>query len=307
MIQTVINGKKLNFFDSFTYSTQIDAIASSISFNTFLDIEAFDYTPIKAYRNGQLIFTGEIINKNYNQEIPPKPLNYKAESLTHILSESTLPTESYPLQLENNTLKDIIEYICSFFEITVIFDQSTSDEANSKYKLSDLGLGKKAAQIINELITDVGLMLSHDAYGRLVITKNISQSEIKLPKYLSNGKSFDLKKFYHNYIALGQAPIDDDSDLQAIARFSNIDQRRNITKIQNSGGIETIEKKAIGMRADSLKAIGTKFNFNNFFCNVGDFTYINDTKFVINSLDYSYNSNGEQSSISLLDNQVYER
>lgn len=307
MIRIVINGKKLTFFDRFTYSTQIDTIASSISFDSFLDIDAFDYTPIEVYRNDQLIFTGEIIDKNYNQEIPPKPFNYKAESLTHILSESTLPTESYPLQLENQTLKDIVEYICSFFEIEVIFDESTTDEANGKYKLSDLGLGKKAGEIINELITDAGLILSHDAYGRLVITKNISQSEIVLPKYLSNGKSFDLKKFYHNYIALGQAPIDEDNDIQAIARFSNIDDRRNLTKIQNSGGIDTIEKKAEGMRADSLKSIGTTFNFNSFFCNVGDFTYLNDVKFVINSLNYTYNSKGENASISLLDNQIYER
>jgi hypothetical protein len=306
-ISIKVNGEILRFFDSFSFSTQIDTISSSVSFDSFLDIEAFDYTPIQVYRDNILIFTGEITNKRIPDETPAKPFNYKADSLTHILSESTLPTEAYPLQLENNTLKDIIEYICGFFNVTVVFDESASDEAAGQYKLSNLGLGSTAAALINELITNAGLILTHDAYGRLIVTKTIVQSEISLPKYMSSGKSFDLKKFFYNYIALGQAPVNEDSDIQAIARFSNIDERRNITKIQDSGGIDTIEKKAEGMRADSLKSINHSLSFNQFFCNVGDFVYINDTKLVINRLDYTYNGNGELSSISLLDNQIYDR
>ncbi len=306
-IQLKINGEILRFFDSFSYSTQLDAISSSLSFNSFLNIDAFDYANVEAYRNGVLIFTGEIISKSIPKETPPKPFNYKAESLTHILSESTLPTESYPLQLENSTLKDIVEYICSFFEITVIFDQSASEEAAGKYKLSDLGLGKTAAELINDLVTQVGLILTHDAYGQLVITKDVIQSEILLPRWTSNKKSFDLKKFFHNYIALGQAPIGEDNDIQAIASFTNIDERRNTTKIQDSGGIDTIEKKAEGMRVDSLKAIKQSLSFDQFFCNIGDFVYINNYKLIINQLNYSYNAGGEVSSISIVDSQIYER
>lgn len=306
-IELKINGKVLQFFDSFSYSTQVDAIASSLSFNSFIDFDAFDYSKVEAFRNGILIFTGEIIGKTIPKQTPAKPFNYKAESLTHILSESTLPTEAYPLQLENLTLKDIVEYICSFFQITVIFDQNTADEANGKYKLSNLGLGKKAAQLINELVTERGLILTHDSYGRLIVTKSIIQSEIILPRYTSNKKTFDLKKFFHNYITLGQAPIGEDNDIQAIASFTNIDERRNTTKIQDSGGIDTIELKAEGMRLDSLKSIKQGLTFNEFFCNIGDFVYINDYKYIINQLNYSYNAGGEVASISIVDNQIYER
>lgn len=306
-ITVKIDGKVLQFFNNFNYSTQVDAIASSISFNSFLNIEAFDYAKVEAFRNDVLIFTGEIINKTIPIETPPKPFNYKAESLTHILSESTLPTEAYPLQLENGTLKDIIEFICSYFEIVVFFDQSAETEANGKYKMSDLGLGKTAAELINDLVTQVGLILTHNAFGELIITKEIIQSEITLPKFMSNGKSYDLKKFFHNYIALGQAPIEDSDDIQAIARFTNIDSRRNTTKIQDSGGLDTIEKKAEGMRVDSLKSIKQGLTFDNFFCNIGDFVYINDHKLIINQLNYSNNAISEMSSISLLDSQIYER
>jgi hypothetical protein len=305
-IKLKINGKILKFFDSFSFSDQIDAIAGSISFNSFLDIDAFDYADVKAYRNGILIFTGEIIKKTISDETPPKPFNYKAESSTHILSCS-LPTEAYPLQLDNSTLKDVVEYICSFFEITVIFDQSSENKANSQYKLSDLGLGETASKLINDLVTQVGLILTHDVYGRLIVTKSIIQDEIILPRYLSNGKTFDLKKFFYNYIALGQAPVGESDDIQAIARFSNIDKRRNTTKIQESGGIDTIEQKAKGMRTDSLKSISHGLSFNNFFCDIGNFVYINDNKLIINQLNYSNNASGEVASISLIDSQIYER
>lgn len=306
-IELKIDGKKLKFFDSFSYSAQIDTIAGSISFNSFIDYETFDYLLVEAYRDDILIFTGEIIDKTIPKTTPPAPFGYKCESLTHILSECTLPTDAYPLQLENSTLKDIVEYICGYYEITVLFDQSASSEADGQYKLSDLGLAKPAAQIINELVTQVGLILTNDSFGQLIVTKNIEQSEITLPRYLTNNKSFNLKEFYYNYIALGQAPVGQDLDIQAIARFSNIDQRRNITKIQDSGGINTIEKKAEGMRADSLKAISQSLSFSNFFCNIGDFVTIGDSKLIINQIDYSYNAGGEACNIGLVDSQLYER
>jgi hypothetical protein len=302
-----VDGKELKYFDSFSFSTAIDAGCSSISFRSFMDIETFGYIKIEAYRNDVLIFTGEIINKTIPNSSPPQPFTYKAESLTHILFESTLPTDAYPLQLENSTLKDILEYICKFFEVTVLFDQSASSEASGTYKLADLGLGKTAGEIINDLVTQLGLILSHDSEGQLVITKKIEQSEITLPMYTTNDKSFDLKKFFHNYIALGQAPISDDADIQAIAVFDNIDTRRNTTQIQDSGGVDTVEKKAIGMRADSLKSIQQSLSFNNFFCNIGDFIMIDDLKLIVNQLDYSFNATGEVASISVIDANAYTR
>jgi hypothetical protein len=306
MIELKVNGNKLSFFNGFGFSSRIDTIASSVSFNSFLNIDAFDYANIEVKRDGVLIFTGEIINKSVPKQTPPKPFGYKAESLPHILS-CTLPTEAYPLQLENSTLKDIIEFICSFFEVVVVFDQSTETEANESYELSDLKLAQPAGNIINELVTNVGLVLTHDAPGRLIVTKDISQSEITLPRFTSDNKSYDLKKFYHNYIALGQAPIGESDDIQAIARFDNIDPRRNITKIQDSGGIATIEKKAEGMRADSLKAIKQTLSFNNFFCNVGDYVFEGDHKLIINEINYSNVVGSEISTISLIDSQIYER
>ncbi len=302
-----VNGEKLQFFDSFSFSDQVNTISSSVSFNSFVDYEAFDYAPVEVFRDGILIFTGEITDKVVPVGVPQKPFGYKALLKTHILSECTLPTDAYPLQLENLTLKDIVEYICGFFEVTVIFDISSQEEANGKYKLSNLRLGENAAPIINDLVTQAGLILTHDSFGNLVVTKQIIQSQTLLPRFTSNNKSFDLKKFYHNYIALGQAPIGESDDIQAISSFSNIDERRNTTKIQDSGGIDTIENKAEGMRVDSLKYINQGISFNNFFCNIGDFIVLDTNKLVINQINYSYSAGNEASSISLIDSQIYER
>lgn len=306
-IKLKINGNEFRFFKNFTYSTQIDTISSSISFSSYENLETFGYVKVEAFRNDVLIFTGEIIDKDDSNSTPPKPRVYKAESLPHILFECTLPVDAYPLQLENSTLKDIVEFICGYFDVTVLFDQSASTEAGEAYKLSDLGLAKTAGEIINELVTNAGCILTHDSSGNLVITKSIEQEELILPRYTSNNKSFDLKKFFYNYIALGQAPIGEDADIQAIATFENIDIRRNTTKIQDSGGIESIENKARGMRADSLKAIKQGLEFNNFFCNVGDYVFIGNSKLIINSLSYSNSSKGEKASINIIDSQIYIR
>ena len=59
MIELKVNGNKLSFFNGFGFSNRIDTIASSISFNTFLDIEAFDYANVEVFKDGILIFTGD--------------------------------------------------------------------------------------------------------------------------------------------------------------------------------------------------------------------------------------------------------
>jgi len=306
-IKIKINGIELKYFDNFSYTAQIDTVFNTLTFDSFEDLDDFGYQKVEAFRDDLLIMTGEIVGKDTPDATPPEPFKYKVEGLPHILTECTLPTEAYPLQLENSTLKDIIEYICGHFEVEVVFDQSASSEASGTYELADLGLAKPAAGIINELVTRVGLILTNDSYGRLVVTKSIEQSQINLPKYTNNGKSFDLKGFFYNYIALGQAPVGQDADIQAIARFSNIDQRRNTTKIQDSGGVDTVENMANGMRADSLKNIRQNLTFSDFFCNVGDFVLIENSKLIVNQITYTKSSTGEGASISLVDSQLYER
>lgn len=307
MIKIKVNGVALQFFDNFGYSAQIDTVFNSLSFDSFADLKDFGYQKIEAYKDDLLIFTGEIVSKEVPKGTPKAPFNYKAESLPHILTECTLPTESYPLQLENSTLKDILEYICKYFKVTVVFDQSAKSEASKKYELSDLGLAKTAAEIINDLVTKAGLILTNDSYSRLIVTKKIEQSQITLPRYLSNNKAFDLKGFFYNYIALGQAPIGQDADIQAIARFSNIDQRRNITKIQDSGGVGSVENMANAMRADSLKNISQNLTFPKFFCNIGDYVKLDNQKLIVNQINYTYSSTGEGCSLSFVDSQLYSR
>jgi len=301
----VANNELLRF-DGFSYTDQINTATASASFNTFIDFDEYAYLNVEIFRDDVLILTGDIINKSGTETIPPKPFTYKVESKPYKL-KSSLPTEAYPLQLENDTLKGIVEYICSFFEVTVVFDQSAEIEAESAYKLTDLKLAEFAHNIIDELVTEEGLPLSHNADGHLVITKEIEQNEIVLPKHMSNGKTTDLKKLFHNYIALGQAPIGEDADIQAIARFDNIPETRSITKIQNSGGIASIEAKAAGMRADSLRAIQQTLTYNNFFCNVGDFIILGDFKLVVNQINYSQSVTGDKAIISVIDSNIYTR
>jgi hypothetical protein len=305
-IQIKVNNKELKRFDSFAYNDQLNTVSASASFNTFVDFEDFGYSDIQIFRNEVLILTGDIINKIIPDGIPAKPFTYKCESKPYAL-KSSLPTTAYSLQLENSTLKDIVEYICSFLDVTVVFDQSAEKEAKSAYKLTDLKLAVDAIDIINELVTNEGLIMSHNADGHLVITKSIEQNEILLPRHTDNNKSYDLKKLFHNYIALGQAPIGADADIQAIARFENIKATRSTTKIQNSGGIAAIEAKAAGMRADSLRAIQQTLTYDNFFCNVGDFIVLNDLKLIVNQLNYSFNSKGEKASIGVIDSNIYTR
>ena len=68
-----VDNKELLYFDSFAYSTQIDAGAASVSFSSFIDFETFGYLDVQVFRNDVLIFTGEITNKRHILQMAISP------------------------------------------------------------------------------------------------------------------------------------------------------------------------------------------------------------------------------------------
>jgi hypothetical protein len=302
-----INSQKLEFFNNLSFSTQINAISSSLSFDTFLDIQTYEFAKIEVLRNNFLMFTGKVFSKTLPNEPIPKPFNYKCYSLTGILEDSTIPISKYPIQTQNKTLKEIIENICNMFDITLKVDISANADVNKIYEFQDQSPQTKASEIINTLCSQNNLIVSHNAKGELIITKKIGTQSQFLPQIITSKKSYNYRKFYHDYVTLGQQSIGNDTIKQAVSRFSLIDENRNITTVQNNGDSGITQKQADAFKNDSYKSNTFDLNFHNEFIDVGKIFIINNVKSISNAMTYNYKAGSETCSVSMLNYKVYDR
>jgi len=302
-----INGEKLEFFDNVVFSSQINSISSSFSFNTFYDIPLYEFAKIQVYRNNVLFFTGTVIEKIDPNNTSPEPFNYKCYSLTGILEDCTIPLESYPIQTKEKTLKEIVENLCNNFEITVKIDSSASSDISSEYEIKDQSPDSRVSDIINNLCSQQNLILTHNAKGELIITKKVLGNNETYPFIVKSQKRYNYRSFYYQYNVLGQQPANDDTEKEISTRFSNIDKKRTITVIQNEGDSSITQKQANAVRNDSYKSNSLNIEFNDFFANVGNIFIVDDVKCLCNSVNYNYNSKGETCAVSLLNSKVYQR
>ena len=302
-----VDGKKIEYFDNVSFSDQIDAVSSTLSFDSFFDIKTYEFSKVEVIRDGFLLFTGKIFGKTKPEDPTPKPFNYKCYLLTGILEDSALPLEYYPIQTKNKTLKEIVEKICGYFDITVKIDKSATNDVSKTYTLQDQNPDKKAIDIINKLCSQQNLILTHNAKGELIITKNILGSSVNYPFYLNTNKTYNYRNFYKNYVILGQQSIDSETTKQATDTWASIDEKRNITKIQSDGDAEITDKQVKAFKYDSYKGNTFDIQFHDHFVNVGSVFVVKNIKSIVNSITYNYKSGGETCGVSLLNVKVYER
>ncbi len=306
-LEIKVNGEKLEYFNNVSLSTQIDAISSSFRFNTFLDIQTYEFAKIEALRDNVLIFTGKIFGKTKPDEPISKPFNYKCYSLTGILEDSTLPLEMYPIQTQNKTIKEIIQSICDYFEITLKVDSSADSDLSKSYEFQDQSPDAIAADIINNLCSQNNLILTHNAKGELIITKTIGTDATLNSNITGSNKSYNYRKFYRKYVILGQQSIGNDTTKQAESSFNVIDEKRNITKIQMDGDSDITKKQADALKYDSYKANTYTIELHDDFINVGEKLIINNVKSICNAITYNYKAGSERCSVSFLNYKVYQR
>jgi len=306
-IEIKVNGQKLKFFDNVTLSTSIDAIASTFAFSSFYDLPEYEFSKIEVKRNRILIFSGVVIGKDVPNNVQLQPFTYRCYTKTGILEDCTLPQAAYPIQTANKTLKEIVNSICSNFNITVKIDPSAAGDVTGTYKIQNQEPDQKAKDIINSLCSQKNLVLSHNNKGDLIITKKVLGKQARIPLTLGANRTYNYRGFYGKYLVLGQQSILGDTERVAEETFNNIPSERNITKIQRDGDSGNTSNQALAMKYDSYKGNQQSIQFNDYFANVGDLVVFDRVKMIVNSMNYNYRAGSETCTINLLNTKIYER
>ena len=184
---------EIDTFDTFSFSAPFDKDL----FNYRESFRPFSYKPVAIYYGKNLILTGVLLAPESSATPGRKEVSIKGYSKPGILNDCMMPISSFPLEFNNQTLKQITPSICKSYGLKYRF---LSSSGNPFEKVS-IGIDKNAFSFLSDLSTQRGLLLSNDTQGNLIFWKSgtgnniASFKEGDLP-FISCNSTFNYQSFY---------------------------------------------------------------------------------------------------------------
>lgn len=180
MFSIKINGKSYKWFNGFTVDLNYNSVASKFSFNGLFEssnmehrelFKPFSYNDIEIYYGKKLLITGTILNVVFTSKKDKTLAKVEGYSKTGVINDCNLPKDSFPLTISKSSSKDAIERVLKPFNLSVIIDESAIDLMNEVEDEITVAIDESIATFIARLCLGKGLILTHNAFGQLVITK----------------------------------------------------------------------------------------------------------------------------------------
>lgn len=239
-----LDGKEFNHFSSYDINLTFDAIASTFSFSALRDFapKPFSYSEcIITDDDGFRYITGTVINKSNGVTKKEQLVNISGYSLPGVLEDSTIPVSIYPLQSDKLTLEEIITKVLEPFGVGFNIDTFLQSTFRQKYEKSNAEPGEFVKAYINRLVSQRGVILTHDTSGNLVFTQirpdklqPVAGFEVGNPGVFEIGLTTDGQAMHSKITVLRQASQKTTSGLQATVTNPYVSSTREKTKILNS-------------------------------------------------------------------------
>jgi len=198
--EVYISGHKVDLVNQISLNLKYDSIADTFSFTAYYDVKnpvhkkifrPLSYQTVKIVHAGITMLIGTALrNEFYSAGDPPKSLvRVSGYSITGILQECTVggfqpnyvsstnnpgdPSKHVPTQFDNNTLAQIANKVCGIFPLKVIVDKELlSDKVfNAPYQQVAIKQDEYLSDFLDNLCAQKNAILSHDAYGNILITR----------------------------------------------------------------------------------------------------------------------------------------
>lgn len=168
----LIDGQRFRFWDKVRITRSIDAM-DTVEFSAPFEVDApgfretfrpFSFKPVVITVGGEPLFTGTMVAVAPVVENSQKVISVSGYSLPGVLNDCTPPASSFPLEFNDQGLREIAAAIASPFGVSVDFqaDQGAVFERVASEP------GKKALAFLTELAKQRNLIISSTPRGRLV-------------------------------------------------------------------------------------------------------------------------------------------
>lgn len=302
-MKIIISGKECKFFTSGSITLKLDSIASTFEFAARFNannvehqemLKPLQYKEIVIHNSkDKLIFTGEILNHRFRSDENRHLVIISGYSKSGILEDVMVPLSAYPLETNNQSLKDIATRLCGLFGINVVISdqaKTISDTAVKQKKMvkerSVFDALKAKANIVfgrtsispSESIKDYlakiagqkNIILSHNEKGEVLLFQ--PDLEQKPNYFFTKKNSLSMTADYngqalHSEVNVVRQPSDDNEGVSAtdVAKNSLIGKYRPATKILSSGDDTDTSNAALNEVANELRAIGCTVRLQGLF------------------------------------------
>jgi prophage tail gpP-like protein len=249
-----INEDIFSSFSRYRISLIYNAVASSFRFDALRDEfpTQLTYPDCEIYNlNDELLITGTIVNDNRRLSASPELISVEGYSKPGILEDVNIPIDAYPLQTDKLSLERIVDKLFGIFNIDYTVDSVVSSAFKKTYNKVNASHSTTVKDFINSLASQRGIIMSHDAKGRVLFTRVLTDNLIPVMNFEEGNtgtESYTLningQSLHSDITVLKQASINDKAIGQSTVKNPMIAQYRPKVKVSNAGDVFDADKAA---------------------------------------------------------------
>jgi len=257
-------------FNQFSLLMKHDSVASAFSFLFYFDPEDLNhkelfqvghYHQLDVEHNDELLLRGFILNQKFTDSENKQLASISGYSLPGVLEDCNIPLNSYPLQYDGQSLREITQKIVNEFPFNLKVDSIVSAKADEVYETTTANEGDTIKGYITSLAAQKDIIVSHTNEGDLLFTKSKTR---RTPLYhfdknvpgTSMSLSFNGQAMHSHITVFKDADIDGGDAGQETIRNPFVPfVYRPLTKTQDSGGDNDTADAAKSVLAKELKNI----------------------------------------------------
>jgi hypothetical protein len=319
-----INGKYYINFNNLAISQKLDSVASSFSFTTTFNpeddnhkelVRPFAFHKVEIYNDEDMLFlTGVIVNQSFKSSAKPQDVSLSGYSLAGVLEDCTLAYSDYPLEMNDLTLRQIIQRMIKKFGLRLYVDSSVAGLADKVYEKAVAEVDETVKSFISKLTSQRNIILGHNPQGDLVLFRPRNTGEPRYSIIPENGidMSLDISgQGIHSHIWMTTQPTEEDYDVERVDLAVNpmVSAFRPLVKKATSGEEVDNEPGASNVMADELKNIKFKLKLDRWLIlDCGNIIELmnpeiylpNRTRLMVQGMQFFENTKGRTMEIDLV-------
>jgi len=225
-----IENEEYKYFTNVSVALKYDSVASTFSISSnFIGNESqretlkpLTYKKVQIYVgetiDANLILTGIILVHEFTSKSEPDGVKISGYSLPGVLADCEIPTEVYPLQDNNKTLKEITQKIIKPFGLKLFVNQIAKFDANKVIEQIAANETENAAQYITKMASQFNIIVGHSRRGKLLFTR-VRANEPPLSNYVEGNGDYQAvsmkvngQAMHNRYTVLRQPSFTDATD-----------------------------------------------------------------------------------------------
>jgi len=222
-------------FNNFTFTLKHNSVASPFTFNAFFDTDdaahkelycVDHYHDMTLDFGTQRLITGTLTNNGFKRAAKKQPASISGYARPGVLEDCNIAPTEYPLQSNGLSLKNITEKLIRPFKLDLVIDPEVADKVNKTFDTASASNTQTIQAFLAQLCQQKDLILSHNEFGALLITKAKTNQKPILEFDFTKGSlpgteaefEFDGRAMHSHIYVVGQSSIKGGNAREALER-----------------------------------------------------------------------------------------